>query len=132
MPPEASLRELAESWMAHARADLALVRMPLPPDSRYELLLFHAQQAVEKALKAVMIAYGIHFPHTHNLQRLVELLPQHWQREPELLEATSLTIYAVELRYPGDNQSPSRDEYLAHAAIAERALAWASARLDEQ
>jgi HEPN domain-containing protein len=49
-----------------------LARMPLPAGAKYEQLLFHAQQAAEKALKAILILEGVDFPFTHNLQRLIE------------------------------------------------------------
>jgi HEPN domain-containing protein len=41
-----------------------------------EGLCFHAQQAAEKALKAVLIAKGIPPPKTHNIRILLDLLPQ--------------------------------------------------------
>jgi HEPN domain-containing protein len=39
--------------LAHARSDLTFARLPLPEGAFYEGLCFHAQQAAEKALKAV-------------------------------------------------------------------------------
>lgn len=38
------------------------------------ILGFHAQQAVEKALKAVLSLHRIEYPRTHNLAMLLELL----------------------------------------------------------
>ena len=38
---------------------------------------FHAQQAVEKALKAVLASKGIAFARTHNLTMLAALLARH-------------------------------------------------------
>jgi HEPN domain-containing protein len=35
---------------------------------------FHAQQACEKCLKAVLASVGVEFPRTHDLLRLLELL----------------------------------------------------------
>jgi HEPN domain-containing protein len=43
-------------------ADLALAQVPLPENSKYEMLLFHAQQAVEKSLKALLIIHGVDVP----------------------------------------------------------------------
>lgn len=40
------------------------------PDVYLEDLCFEAQQAAEKAIKCVMIMYGIEFPYVHDLARL--------------------------------------------------------------
>ena len=64
------------AWLRYARGDLALAQVPLPEDSFYELLCFHAQQAVEKALKAVLIINNISYPKTHNIRTLLDLLPK--------------------------------------------------------
>lgn len=65
-----------EDWLLRAHSDLALAcgrlrRSVLPED-----LCFHAQQAVEKSLKAVLISRGIDFPRTHNLRMLIDVLPE--------------------------------------------------------
>jgi hypothetical protein len=61
---------------------------------------FHAQQAVEKLLKALLAFYGIQFPYSHRLLELADLLadashPVTAEIEPLL----DLTPYAVEFRY---------------------------------
>jgi hypothetical protein len=45
---------------------------------------FHAQQATEKALKALLVALGIDFPRSHALERLLALLPAHIARSSTL------------------------------------------------
>ena len=93
---------LAKLWLEYALADLAIARIPLPTESKYELLLFHAQQSVEKSLKAVLALNEVDFPYTHNLQRLIELMPETLGQRELLLSATSLTEFAVITRYPGE------------------------------
>jgi HEPN domain-containing protein len=44
---------------------------------RRELVLFHIQQAVEKAIKAILSYKGEIFPKTHDIEDLIEFL---WQR----------------------------------------------------
>lgn len=39
-----------------------------------ETLCFHAQQASEKAVKAVLIDRGVQFPYTHNMARLITIV----------------------------------------------------------
>ncbi len=65
---------------------------------------FHCQQAVEKYLKARLIEIGIPFPRTHDLSTLlVLLLPRDplWQSFGAACQ--TLTQYAVNVRYPGDD-----------------------------
>lgn len=60
-----------QDWLARAKGDLALARLPLPQNAFYEDLCFHAQQAAEKALKAVYQHHGWTFRYTHDLEELV-------------------------------------------------------------
>lgn len=53
MPTERPMPGSPAEWLARARGDLALARVPLPAGGFYEDLCFHAQQAAEKAIKAV-------------------------------------------------------------------------------
>ena len=73
MPHDPDRADAPDRWLANARADLALARVPLPPGGLYEHLCFHAQQAAEKSIKAVLLKYRIDFPYTHNLQTLLNL-----------------------------------------------------------
>ena len=57
VPPAGS----AQDWLRHARSDLALARMRKTKSLLYGHLCFHAQQAAEKALKAVMVHMGYAF-----------------------------------------------------------------------
>ena len=75
MPPDPISSGSPEDWLRYAKADLALAQVPLPAGGLYELLCFHAQQAAEKSLKAVLIHHSIELPRTHNLERLIDLLP---------------------------------------------------------
>ena len=63
------------TWVAYAKADLVLASIPLPAGVMYSLLCFHAQQAVEKALKSILVYFRVEFPNTHTIQKLIELLP---------------------------------------------------------
>lgn len=54
-------------------------------DIEDDLLGFHAQQASEKMLKALLAARGVDYPKTHNLRVLIELLALDNVRLPEEL-----------------------------------------------
>jgi HEPN domain-containing protein len=91
----------------------------------YEQLCFHAQQAAEKSLKAVLLKLDVDFPPTHNLQFLVDLLPQNILRNLTLMTAPRLTVYATTFRYPGVSSPVSKKEYLEVINIAEAVVEWA-------
>jgi HEPN domain-containing protein len=78
-----------------------LARRTGDPDTLLETLCFHAQQAVEKCLKAVLVSRGIAPPATHNLKTLVERFPPGLEVPAHVVDATVLTDYAVTARYPG-------------------------------
>ncbi len=55
MPHERPAPGSAKDWLARAKGDLAIAEAPLPDGAFYEDLYFHAQQAAEKALKALNV-----------------------------------------------------------------------------
>ena len=126
MPHDRDRADAPERWIENARADLALARIPLPPGVFYEHLCFHAQQAVEKSVKAVLLAFEVDFPPTHNLRVLIDLLPPEARVIPILKDAVDLTLYAVVTRYPSDFEPVSEEEYREALCIAEAVVAWAS------
>lgn len=71
-------------WLRHARSDLAVAEGLVSGDVLVETLCYHAQQAVEKSLKAVLVYRGIEFPYTHNIARLITIVREsnlQWQDE---------------------------------------------------
>lgn len=111
MPPESGKSNLAGKWLRSARADLAIARVELPEEGMYEQLCFHAQQAVEKSIKAFLLHLGIDFPLTHNIGTLVSLLPPNIQSIPAFQESVVLTPYSVLTRYPGEVEPVTEDKY---------------------
>jgi HEPN domain-containing protein len=86
-----------DEWLRHARSNLSRCRADRSlPDVLFEDLCFDAQQAAEKALKAVLVLGGRRFPKTHDLAELLHLVAATGLRlPPEVLEAKRLTPYAV-------------------------------------
>jgi HEPN domain-containing protein len=67
---------------------------------REEIVGFHAQQAAEKLLKALLMARNISYRRTHDLRELIDLIMDHGIKFPELLmEIRTLSPFAVEFRY---------------------------------
>ena len=129
MPPEPETPGSAADWLRFAQADLAFAQAPLPERALYSQLCFFAQQAVEKSLKAVLVKGVVDFPFTHDLQALVNLIPQEIPRDPVLDAATRLGVYAVATRYPGRPEPVSEDEYREAARLADAVFRWAATRL---
>lgn len=76
------------------------------------ILGFHAQQAIEKALKAVLARQGVEYPRTHNLAMLLELLRrQNLDMPPDTDGLGRLTPFGVALRYDEvpDESEPALD-----------------------
>jgi HEPN domain-containing protein len=94
-------REQAELLMRKAALDLAVVRKLLGDgEIADEIIGFHAQQAAEKMLKAVLSAHRVAYRRTHDLVELIDLLSKNKIGFPQPLERIrELTPFAVELRY---------------------------------
>ncbi len=116
--------------MDRARSNLIRARQRLP-NVYLEDLCFDAQQAAEKALKALCIERGIEFPYVHDLARLTTLLQDEGQPVPdEVTEAGRLTRYAVFTRYPGLDDPVTEEDHNRAVSIAERVVEWVEDRLD--
>ena len=112
-------------WIRVARDDLAAAL--LGPDLlRPEILCFHAQQAAEKALKAVLIDRAIDFPYTHDIGELLATLEEAGvECAVASPEANRRTRYAVITRYPGLADPVTDEEYRVALGLAEAIVGWA-------
>lgn len=112
-------------WLNRARSNLSLARHQAP-DVYLEDLCFSAQQAAEKAVKAVLIQLGVEFPYIHDLIALLALVEQAGVDVPnEIAEAGRLTRYAVAARYPGPAESVTSQDYATALTMAEQVVRWA-------
>ena len=128
-PPERFSPDDPREWLNRARSNLAMARNRVP-DAYLEDLCFEAQQAAEKAIKAVMISRNIEFPYVHDLAHLLSLLEEVGEIIPEsVLKAEELTSYAVDTRYPGLSSPVEEQEYVDAVEIAETVVRWAEERV---
>ncbi len=125
MPPKEIEPGEPEDWLRHARSDLELAHTRRHSKILLEDLCFHAQQAAEKALKAVLVFKSVPFLRTHNIRTLMDLLPEDLNLPKEASRAPILTDYAVLTRYPGDLEPITEEEYLEAMRIAEAVVQWA-------
>jgi HEPN domain-containing protein len=89
-------------------------------------MCFDAQQAAEKAVKAVLVLHEIEFPRTHELGELLALAHQAGEPIPDdLWEASGLSRYATHARYPGGEHRATENDYMDAVAMAEKVVRWA-------
>ena len=103
-------------WLAKARDDLRVVEL-LQAFDEYPCTAaaFHCQQAVEKSLKAFLVARHLPFLYRHDLGYLLDLCLDADQEFAAMeSQIDGLSPYAVEIRYPADFPlRPTREEVAA-------------------
>ncbi|PKQ28487.1 MAG: DNA-binding protein [Candidatus Anoxymicrobium japonicum] len=127
MPFDAARIAETREWLTKAQIDLRAAdhdRTAEPPITAD--MVFHAQQVVEKMLKAFLCWHDVPFRKTHNLVELGERCADIEEiAEPLLRKAAVLTEYAWKFRYPGDAEEPEiaeADEAVALARAVNQAV----------
>lgn len=115
------------TWLLRAKANLTLAEKGgRLKGVMYEDLCFNAQQAAEKALKAVCLVYGLDFPKTHSLVHLMDILETGKVEIPDTVrDADILTQYAVQSRYPSIIEDITKTEYREALKLAAQVVFWA-------
>ena len=110
------MNPLALEWIEKAEDDYAAIQqLLLASNPLHNIICFHAQQCIEKYLKAWLQEANIRAPRTHNLEELLDLivatLPewQHWQPDFKIIMA-----YAVDPPYPGDSRTAEDTQHAMH------------------
>jgi len=113
--------KLVRQWVERAEHDLLNIENNLAASQiPWDTVCFHAQQWVEKYLKALLTLRGVDFPKTHDLTELLVLIPANARLgvEPALLEP--LNPYSIEGRYPGVWEPIEREETVKAVDAARR------------
>jgi HEPN domain-containing protein len=122
MQPEKAAE--VRSWLKKAVGDLRGADIDLAASPPFiEDMLFHCQQAAEKALKGFLTAHDRIFRKTHDLDELASACEA---VDPTLKEALKsardLTVFAWEFRYPGEAEVPSPEEARKFRAVAGKSI----------
>jgi len=126
MQPEGSKPGTPQEWLRRAKSNLALASQPKLDQVYWEDLCFEAQQAAEKAIKAVLLSKGVRFRLVHDIAELLTLLEQNHVPVPEdIRAAAALTDYSVEARYPGPFEPVTENEFIEALSIAKAVVSWA-------
>lgn len=92
----------ALEWFRYAVQDFVAAESALREGSfAPRHVCFLAQQAAEKAIKALLIQYRVEYPYTHDLDYLIGLLPLTATLGGSDIGLSRLTEWAIESRYPG-------------------------------
>jgi HEPN domain-containing protein len=112
---------VVREWAAKAENDLkSAAHLLKMEDCPTDTVCFHAQQCVEKYLKALLVAQELEFPKTHDLGELIVLVPARIRPRLDDKERDRLTDYATVMRYPGDYEPISVAEAGQAVKIARR------------
>ena len=98
------MQPATSEWVAKAEGDFttALREYRARKSPNYDAACFHAQQCAEKYLKALLQEENIAFDKTHDLVKLLSLLPTMIGLAALRGNLAMLSAAAVEYRYPGE------------------------------
>lgn len=96
------MRAITREWLERALDDLKASRALLSHPDLTHLAAFHAQQAVEKALKAAIEEYDLGSHKTHSLAHLLQVLDTHVSVTADLDTLDRLEAVYIEARYPSE------------------------------
>src|SRR5436190_2124858 len=104
------VQRLARMWIEKAEEDLHVAQRLLDPPEvcPFSTVCFHAQQSVEKYIKAILVARSIPFPKAHDIGELLHLLPASVSVPLSVEEQELLTFYATTGRYRRYGQRSSQ------------------------
>lgn len=111
----------AQRWLRLADEDTRVARLCLAAaPAALASAAFHTQQAVEKALKGLLLLAEVRFGKTHDLDRLTALAAPAYPELAGLFEAVRpLTVWGIAFRYPspGDVEEAAPDSAEQQAAL---------------
>jgi HEPN domain-containing protein len=96
------MKAITHEWLARAADDLAAAGVLLAHDELTNVVAFHAQQAVEKALKAAVEELDLALVRTHSLTRLYALIRPHGPQIEDLDMLDRLEAVYLAARYPSE------------------------------
>jgi len=113
-------RDHALDLLQKAGNDLIAGNATIATGEALDTVCFHAQQAVEKSLKALLALKDVEYPWRHDLGELLALVAPWCPALKEMeLEILALSPYAIEIRY-GDTIVPDIDEARTALDVAAR------------
>lgn len=111
--------EYLRNWVFRANEDIAVIEnlFKSEPELFASSICYHAQQAVEKFLKAYLVFQNIDFPKTHDLDFLL-LECKKIDNKVFDIDLGSLTDFGISVRYPDDFYLPDKEETIFYRDIS--------------
>jgi len=121
--------EVARLLLDKAAGDLSALRVLASDQAQADHVIgFHAQQTVEKSIKAVLASREVELPMTHDLGYLATLCAELEPLPADVATSSWLTPWAGGWRY--DTEASPVDRVLA-VAVAESAFDWGRSRVED-
>ena len=124
-----------EEWINRARSSLNLSKFAantvVNNQVYYEDLCYQTQQAVEKAIKGLLIYYGVEPEFTHNIGKLLGELERYSTIPTNIRLSAELTNYAIFTKYPGEYEAITKEEYEKAVHIAQDCLDWVENKIKD-
>lgn len=96
------MKLITKEWLNRASDDLTVIEEIIDNHDLTNMVAFHAEQAVEKTLKAVIEEFEIEFIKTHQLEFLLDRVKPHLTFEVDLITIKRLDEVYIATRYPSD------------------------------
>jgi HEPN domain-containing protein len=129
-------QERARTLLEKAKGDAYLLSVATKDAKIADwIAAFHAEQAIEKALKAVLAQRNVDYPRTHNLRVLAGLVRRTGvQLPPDVDRLREFTPYGTVTRYESVPDFEVEDTFDLSWSLecVERTLAWAEAALGQK
>ncbi len=108
------MRAFTKEWLKASRDDLLTIEEIIDNPHLTHIVAFHAEQSVEKAMKAIIEEYEMDIPKIHKLLKLYEIVSFTLNDLDEDIMSMLDGLY-IESRYPGDmgllpNGKPTIDD----------------------
>jgi len=118
------MKKITSEWLKSASYDLLLIEEIKFKETLTHIAAFHAQQAIEKSLKAILEEKGVEIPKIHKLKTLFAITGMSFENDNEELMVKMLDSLYIEARYPGDmgllpEGKPSVDDILKFYEFAQ-------------
>jgi HEPN domain-containing protein len=97
------MKDITREWLELAFLDLESISRLIIDERLTSQVAFHAQQAIEKSLKAILEEFGEKVPRIHSLSKLFDLCSHFIGIEVDELMVIALDSMYTESRYPGDH-----------------------------
>lgn len=96
------MKKTTKYWLEAASLDLENIRHIIDNERLTGHVAFHAQQSIEKSLKAAIEEQGLRIPKIHSIEKLFAICDNFLKLQPNEDIIIALDSLYTESRYPGE------------------------------